>query len=411
MKGPLARNTIQTAAVLGLRTVTQALSLLLLTRLLGVDKFGILVSASSLAVVLGIVPSLGAGYVMLAQAPKRADAIEHVWRYAWPLMIAIGLALIAIYLPSAQMIAREHALPFGLLLWIAATELLVAPFTSLFSFALQAQGRIPLSQIIQWLPFGFRLIAILPCFALDETTSRLSLYVALQFMAASTGLALSASITKKYLKLDWRPRLASKQEITNGARYSAMHVVAANASDFDKILSIHWLSPQDIGAYAATTRVVSALTMPIVALLLSAQPRIFQYAHRPTADGRRLIKLIGLLALAWGVASWIILHTSTPIIVWLFGPGFVTISQLIPALAIVCLPLALRQTAGVILVALGKPLGRICFELSGVAILFCSILALVPPNGVTGLANALIVSESAMAIIGWALIYKLIRLD
>jgi O-antigen/teichoic acid export membrane protein len=408
MSNRLARSTLKTAAILGARVATQAFSLILLTRLFGAQNYGPLISAATLATVLGILATLGSGYVMLVTAPQRPGAVAHVWRYAYPLTLALGAALLVVYIPSAILIGGEHALPLHILLWIAVTELLLTPCIALLSSALQAHERVPLSQVLQWFPMVLRALAILPCYLLSDD-NRLVGYVVLQLAATALGLGIAAVITHRTIQLDWRPRLITADELRMGASYSAMHMVLSNSSEFDKILAIRFLSSHETGVYAATTRVISALVMPVVAVLLSAQPRLFSYAHAPTKQGLRLMQLLGLLTAGWGVTSALILLGIAPFLPMLFGETFNEMAQLMPLLAFVALPLALRYTAGTILGALGKPVERIAFELLGTAALFVLMLVLTPAFGIRGLAIAVIISELNMAICGWLLVYRRVR--
>lgn len=409
MSNMLARSTIKTGAILGLRVATQGASLILLTRLFGAQSYGPLIAAASLATVLGILATLGSGFVMLIAAPRKTDAVADVWRYAYPLTIMLGVLLFVLYLPCARFIGGDQALGMHILFWIGVTELLLTPGIALFSGALQAYERVPLSQLLQWLPMALRALAILPCYFISEESKLLG-YVLLQLAATALGLILAGLVTNRVITLNWNPRLVTREELKVGASYSAMHMVLSNSSEFDKILAIRFLPSHETGIYAATTRVISALVMPVVAVLLSAQPRLFSYAHSPTRQGLRLIKLLGILTAGWGVASVLMLLGTAPLLPLLFGETFNEMAELMPLLAFVALPLALRYTAGTVLGALGKPLERIGFEAMGTAALFVLMLLLTPSFGMHGLATAVILSETTMTICGWLLVYRRVRL-
>jgi O-antigen/teichoic acid export membrane protein len=408
MFGNVARGTITTTAILALRTATQAASLLLLAHLLGAESYGRFTAAAALAVVLGIIPNLGAGYVMLAQAPRRGDAISEIWRYAWPLTLVIGIILITAYPLLAKAFVGTLVLPVQILLWIGVTELLLMPLISLLSFALQAEKRVPLSQLIQWFPFGLRALAAIPCFAMPEQ-DRLISYVILQFLATTLGLIIAVVITTRHVELSWLPKRAAWRDLTEGANYSLMHLVSTNSAELDKILAIRWLSAHETGIYTATLRVVNALVTPVMALLLNAQPRIFHHIHAPDANGVRLIKIVAACASIWGGLSYVILLASSPLLAWLFGSGFASMEDLMPLAAATSLPICLRLSAGTILVALGTPLERIVLELAGIAVLAGCMALLIPRLGIPGLVIALLASEITMALAGWFRIYLRVR--
>lgn len=409
MSNVLARSTLKTGAILGARVAAQAISLILLTRVFGAQNYGPLISAVSLATVLGILSTLGSGYVMLLMAPRKADAVADVWRYAYPLTLALGFVLLALYLPCARLIGGEQTLATNILVWIAVTELLLTPAIALFSAALQAHERVPLSQLLQLLPMALRALAILPCYFFGEESKLLG-YVLLQLAATGLGLLIAGTVTNRVITLNWKPRRITLDELRLGASYSAMHMVLSNSSEFDKILAIRFLPSHETGIYAATTRVISALVMPVVAVLLSAQPRLFSYVHSPTRKGLRLIQLLGVLTAGWGLVSVLILLSTTSLLPLLFGETFTEMTGLMPLLAVVAFPLALRYTAGTILGALGKPLERIGFEIAGTATLFILMLLLTPNFGMRGLATAVILSELTMAACSWLLVYRRLHL-
>ena len=410
MQGRLARSSLQTSVVLGLRVVTQAATLLLVVRLFDPQVYGNLVAAGTLAVVLGILPSLGSGYVLMARTPGNAGATAEVWRYAWPMTTLFGLLLLAGYLPAAHLLGGHDALPWHVLFWLGATELLLMPFTMLLSHALQARERVPLSQLVQWVPLGLRVLAVLPCF-LVPAGERLGLYALLQFAASLLGLLAAFWIATRHVTLAWRPRRPAPQELREGASYAAMHLVAANTSEIDKIMAVRVVGAHDAGLYNAMARVMVAMVMPVLAMLASAQPRLFQHAHAPGPQGRHLIRVLASIAAAWGVASCALLMLCSPLLPLLLGPAYAETARLMPWVALTAPFLALRFAAGTVLVALGRPLERVIYELVGIGLLVLGILVLSPIWNLRGVIVATIISEAAMAMIGWWLAARRLRAD
>lgn len=399
----LLRSGLLTGGVLGLRIVTQALTLVLLTRLLGPLVFGSFAAAASLAVVMGILPNFGAGFVMMARASRGSAAVDDVWRYAWPMTVMLGVVLLGIYLPLAQLLGGEYALPWLLLLGLAVTELVLMPMCSMLSFVLQAHDRVPVSQLVQLIPLGLRTLAVIPCFAF-EGAERLQMYVLLQSVATVGGVVAGVSITSSMVALSWRPRLASWSEIKEGGSYSVMHIVAANPSELDKMVAVRLVGAFDAGIYVAGTRVMGAVVTPVLAMLLAAQPRLFRYADMELLHLRRLIGKLVLYAMGWGLACCVLLTVSGNWLVKLFGNSFSGIESMMGWLAIVAIPLSLRLTAGAVLVAIGRPLARVGFELCGIGMLVVGMILFAPTWGVKGMTAALFVSESSMVLTGWWMI-------
>ncbi len=403
--GQLARQSLQTSALLALRVATQTAMLVLLTRLLPPTIYGNLTAAMALAVVMGLLPSLGSGYVMLSATARNGDATSDIWRYAWPLTLLLGCALLLVYLLCGGLITDRGLLSLKTLWWIGATELLVTPFITLLSFTLQACERVPLSQFVQWLPLGMRLLATAPCFAVDEQY-RLATYATLQFATSVISLAISYRLTRRYVRLHWDPRIATTDELKAGASYAAMQLVAANPTELDKAIAVRAVGAHDAGIYAATSRIMGAMVTPVIALLLSAQPRLFRHAHRPDRQGKKLIGLIALLAFGWGIFSSVALAVCSPLLPVILGPTYAGTARLLPWVAITAPFLALRLSAGTVLVALGHPRERIAFEIAGVLLLASGMVVLPHYLGVGGLVAAVIMAEAVMAASGWWLVRK-----
>jgi O-antigen/teichoic acid export membrane protein len=404
LKGKLARSSLQTSALLAARVATQGLVLILLARLLEPATYGSFAAASSLAVVFGILPNLGSGFVMLARGAQDDNGIGEVWRYAWPLNLCLGLLLLLAYLCVAN-VAVHPSLPLSVLLTVGSSELLLMPFAMLLSFALQARGRVPLSQFVQWLPLGLRVLAIIPCFNLPPS-QRLVTFAFMQWLASFIGAAIGLRITTLHTSLKWRPRKATWHELKTGTSYAVMQLIAANPTEIDKIIALRTVGAYEAGIYTATARAMSAAVMPVTAMLLSALPQLFRHAQTPSEEGHRLIKLILGASFAWGCCSGLLLSLTSPILPILFGPSFVAMTKLMPWLAAAAPMLALRLSAGSILMALGRPLERVSFELCGIVVLVAGILVLAPTYGTRGIAVALFAAETSMTTLGWWLVRR-----
>lgn len=404
MNGKLARNSLQTSMLLALRVATQASVLILLGRLLGPATYGNFVAVASLAVMLGLLPNLGAGFVMMARNAREEGGVAKVWRYAWPSSLLLGLLLLAAFLGLARFVTRAP-LPTPVLLCIGTAELMLTPFTMLLSFALQAIERVPRSQFVQWMPLGLRVVAALICFDV-AFEHRLYAFVTLQLIASAFGVLLGYWATLSHVTLDWRPRLATRDELRQGASYAAMHLVAANPSELDKVVAARAIGSHDAGIYAATARIMSATVMPVTAMLLASQPRLFRHAHESTLRGDRLVRLIAALAFAWGTVSGLGLALASPWLPWLFGDSFDSMARLMPWLAGAAPFLALRLSAGTVLVTQGRPSQRVAFEIVGVAILVVGMIVLAPIMGMRGIALALVFAELGMASLGWWMVMR-----
>jgi O-antigen/teichoic acid export membrane protein len=411
VRGPLARSSLRTAVMLCLRVGTQAATLVLLSRLLAPSTYGAYAAAASLAIVLGTLPSLGSGYILLSRASIDKTSVAETWRYAWPLTCVLGTALVFAYVGIGGYITGTVDVSFGVLFFLGATELVFNPLTMLLSFILQGCEKVATSQFLQWLPFLLRSLAAIACFRL-ESSERLSGFSQLQFLVSIVGFGVALIMTRKHVTLKWRPRLMTREELRLGSSYAAMYLVAYNPSELDKIAAVRSLGAHNAGIYTAGSRMLGAFAMPIMGLLLAAQPRLFRYSQHTHARNKHVIRIIALVSLGWGLVgttAFVALHKLIP---WLLGSNYTETGQLVPWLAITMPFLTLRMAAGGILISLGKPLERLFFELTGALVLVAGIFFLIPVLQTPGLIVSVVSSELSMAAIGWWRIRKNIkRLD
>ena len=98
MIGRIAASAIRTSAVLGLRLVVQAGSLLLVARLLGPQQFGTFAGVAALAVLLGTLATFGTHLVLIGEMAKDPARRVQVLAYAMPTTLVCGGILLAAFL-------------------------------------------------------------------------------------------------------------------------------------------------------------------------------------------------------------------------------------------------------------------------------------------------------------------------
>jgi O-antigen/teichoic acid export membrane protein len=404
-KGNLARSSLTTGAILGARVAVQALGLLLLVRLFDPSMYGRLASAGTLAVLLGLLPPMGSGFVLMARAPRGPDAAPDVWRYAWPMTLVIGCVLTIAYVPLAGMVAGEQALPIRVLALLAVADILAMPLINLASFALQSRERVPLSQVLQSLPFGLRMVAMVPCFLAPEAM-RLPVYALSQCLATLVALGICLAVTRQHFDIRGRARLPTRAELSDGATYASMHMVAANATELDKVFALRLIGAHDTGFYALASRVLVAMMMPINAMLLAAQPRLFGHAHEPSREGNRLIVVLSVLAAGWGFAASVLLLAISAIVPMIFGLEYTPAAHLMQWMSLIAPLMGLRMAAGSVLVAVGRPFERLTFEVIGILVMVSTLLSLRGAYGATGIVIAVGLAEAVMVTVGAILVLK-----
>ncbi|MGH8292947.1 MAG: lipopolysaccharide biosynthesis protein, partial [Gammaproteobacteria bacterium] len=405
-KGPIARGTIRTGIVLGLRLLVQAGTLLLVARLLGPREYGAFAGVAALAVVLGTVSTFGTQLVLLGEVSRDAARRAQILQYAVPFTLLCGTILLGIYLLLCTTVLHEAGVSISVLIAIGATELLLQSLLSLPAAEHLALGRIARSQLLTTLPLALRLAAAAAVILL-RPANPLAAYGYGYFIASVIALVIAtATMPAPWPRLRlWR--LPNKTELREAAGYAALNVTATTPAELDKTLATKLLPLATSGLYAAGARVIGAATLPVVAMMLSALPRLFREGQDKVRQTGRLLRWVFGAAFAYGVALAIVLWFIAPVFVWLFGPRYTGIPHIVHWLCLAVPGMALRLVAGNVLMALGKPWMRAGFEVAGVVLLIIAAVILTAYLQATGMALALACSEWVMAVLGCMMVYSL----
>lgn len=408
MSGAIARSTLRTSAVLGLRLVVQAGTLLLVARLLGPDQFGAFAGVAALAVMLGTLSTFGSHLVLLGEVSKEPLGRAQVLPWAVPTTLLCGSGLLLVYLLACLLVLNHADVALPVLLALGITEMWLQPLFNLPAMEHLALERTARSQLLTTLPLALRLLAAIAVL-LVRPADPLAAY-AYGYLAASLvalGIA-TATMPAPWPSLrQWR--LPNKSEWRETAGYAALAITAASPAELDKTLATRLLPLAASGLYAAAARVVGAATLPVIALLLSATPRLFREGQSQPHRTARLVRWIFAAAFAYSLLLAVALWLAAPAFVWLFGAKYAGIEHMIHWLCLAVPGMALRIAAGNVLMALGKPWMRAGFEVAGLTALVIASLTLTPSLGAIGMPLALAASEWTMTLLGGMLVISRLR--
>lgn len=403
LNGPIARATLRTSFVLGLRMLVQAGTLLLVARMLGPNRFGAFAGVAALAIVLGTLSTFGTHLVLLGEVSREPARRREVLRYAVPSTLLCGSALLAIYVLASTLILSHAGIPLQVLLAIGVTETLLQPLFSLPAAEHLALGRIARSQLLTTLPLALRLVAAAAVFLLHPAHPLVA-YGYGYLLASLIALAIATlSMPAPWpAPLHWR--LMSRTELRNTVGYATITLTATSPAELDKTLAAKLLPLGAAGLYAAAARVIGAATLPVIAMMLSALPRLFREGQDQPKRTAHLLRWVSSAAFVYSVALAALLWFIAPVFVWLFGPKYQGVEHMIHWLCLAVPGMALRLTAGSVLMALGRSWMRVGFEVAGLAILVIAAATLCTRFDEIGMPLALACSEWSMAMIGWVFI-------
>lgn len=403
MRGPIARATIRTTAALGLRLVAQAGTLLLVARMLGPETFGALTGVAALSVILGTLATFGTHLVLLGEVSKDPTRRTQILTYALPTTLVCGTALSLAYVLLCTTVLQSAGIPLPLLGMLAVAEILIQPLFALPAAEQQALGRIARSQLLMALPLMFRFGVAATVFLLapaDPLQAYVSGYLAASILAFV--IATRAMPTRWPRWKEWR--LPRKAQLQIAAGYAALNITAVGPAELDKTLATKLLPLEAAGHYSASARVIGAAMVPVSAMMLSALPRLFREGRSEPERTRRLLYLVLAVATIYSAMLAGLLWITAPAVAMLFGAHYSSLAEFLRWLCFAIPGMALRLSAGSVLMALSRPWMRVAFETAGLAILTLAALILNQRLGASSMAAALTLSEWTMALVGWAMV-------
>jgi len=397
--GPIARSSVQTLAVYGLRLGVQLALLLLLARWLGPAHYGEFAGVAALAMGLGTLSGFGLSFVVLMESAKAADAGAAALARAVPATLLSAALLLPLYLWLAVVGIGSTAglLSLGL---IGLSELLLVPLLGLLSNRLHGLGYVARSQALVLWPMALRLAGLVGCMTLAPTGS-LGIYALVHVLGALAALALGSALAVARARLPRRLHWPERATLRHGARFAVMNLAAMSPGELDKALALRLLGASGTGLYALASRGMAVVTLPVVAMLLAALPRLIRGLHESATAHRHLLRVVLALSVLYGVCAAVLLHwAAPPLLERLLGAAYVGIGAVVAKIAWIAPFMSLRIATGATLFALGRPLVRSAIEGGAVVLLLALALLLVPRLGLNGLITAVLASEATMALFG-----------
>ena len=181
-----------------------------------------------------------------------------------------------------------------------------------------------------------------------------------------------------------RPHRPESATLRQGAGYAVMNFMAINPSEVDKALALRLLGAGDAGLYALASRGLAVVTLPVIAMVLSAQPRIFRESNSKTGGRSSDRRNADPVVWVWTGRSHLLYFAAPALLQLLLGSQYEEIGEVISAIAFIAPFMALRFATGGILLALGRPIWRAGIEGASLLVMIGFALTLTPLHGILG---------------------------
>lgn len=405
MKGPIARSTLQTGVVLGIRLIIQAGTLLVVARMLGAQQFGVFSAVAAVGVMLGSLSTFGMQLILLRDVSRSGLPGLKALRVALPVTLLCGTALFLLFLATSLLLWGKNVLSIGTMASIGVAETILTPLLTLRAAGQHGLGRVALSQSTIMMPLALRLLVAAGVFAMTPANP-LPIYAHgyLLATAAALGVSLLAQSPRWPGFRSWH--LPSTRTLRAAAGYSILNFNRIGPAELDKALAGVLLSMDRAGAYSAATRIISAATLPVTAMNLSALPRLFREHESQATKTNKLLHTMYAAALGYGVLIAAAVWFMAPVFPWILGAGYGELGAMVRLLCIAIPGMTLRLVGSNVLMALGKPWARAAVEGFGMGALTLGAIFLSTRLGGTGIIIALAFSEWGMALASAAMVRR-----
>lgn len=372
-----------------LRAAAQAAMVVLLARVLGVDGYGLFVTALAVSSFFSPIAGLGLGGLLLrdgacapAELPRQLGMALALW---WPTMFVSSLAataLLAWSLPSR--------VPLAALAAFALAEVGTASFVELAARVEQARHRVGAFGAILTGLILARLIGVLFYAATGQASAAGYLWV---YAITSTLYALALA---RRLVIEHAPIWPAKRTWAM-ARESVPFMIGALSfrlqAEFNKPL-LAQASYGQAGNFNVAQRVVDLASLPLQALQEALWPRL--YAGRHSA---RQLWLVGVILCAAALLGGGVLVLLAPWVARLLGEGFEVTAHLVMLLALLpALQLMRNLLNAVVTQQRRQSILTMIYLMSGVAGILFNLL-LVPAAGLQGAVAASYLVEAVLLIL------------
>lgn len=402
----LLHPTAKTSLILLLRLAAQGVVLLTMARLLGAANYAVLAGLSALAITMGSLATLGTHVLLLKTIVAEPERRTQALALALGATSRTATLLFIIYIVTSALSLDFFAEHFILITSVGVSELFIQPLLIIHAAELQAEGSPAKSQMVMARPLVLRALAALLLFLLSPRHPLI--WFALAYLLSSL-VASFHSLTCRETSLppinSWR--LPNRTELKDTLGFGLLSFTRLGPNELDKTLALHFVPSAIAGVYSASSRIIGASIIPVVALMVSTLPQLFKYGQSGTK--KSITRTLPLTTFIYGVLCAGLLWLIAPLLQLLFGPSYTELGRMTRLICLAIPALSLRIALGNFLMAASGPWQRVAFELSGIVVLVITATTFHPTDLTLRMPVALIAAEWSMASIAAYFSWKLQR--
>lgn len=374
-----------------------------IARLLGVIQYGVVVGAFALVNLVAQYSRLGTGTVLIRYVAPQHGRCGVYWGNSLLVTLAVGGGVILLLTLVAPHVIDPASAAIVVFMAVGSCvcEQLTISATQVFSALQNMRTAAWLAQLTSM----FRTVtAISMLVTLHHATA--GQWAVASMLASAAAAAVCVSVVTACVGWpQFAPSLVWKHG-GEGVGYAFASSTVSAYDDLDKTMLSHYRMNEADGIYGMAYRAIDMGTLPVAAILLAAEPRLFQLAANDVGQaislGDRLLKRTLLVS----VASVLSIFVFAPLIPLVAGPGFEGAVSALRWLCIIPLFRSIHWTTGSVLTSIGLQRYRTLAQIAVVILNLCLNLWLIPRFGWLGAAWASLGTDGTLALLDWRIVER-----
>lgn len=394
--GRLGKSTILSSIGLGIRAIVQAAYLLLISRWLGADGYGLFAGIVAFFSFATPLANWGSGLLLTQYIAQDKKNSQGMWATALVQSGVIGTLLLTFTLSIAVLFLPQKIAIWSLLL-LAISELILLPASHAASsqcFALEHGNAAALS--VSLVPFGRLVMLLLAIISPWSATPELA--ASAHFLGTVIGFAIAFGLVTWIDGLPaWKQRLSLASATQQGTAYAVSNVAGTSYQEVDKIIMLQLVGAATVGSYTVAFRVATIFVLPLTALIGVFLPRLMAQ-YNEDKKNQHTLRMITLTTLGYAALASLGMLFTAPFLPWVFGAGYEESLHYLQLMALWPIIFGLRQVLAARLTAQEKQRWRSWIETVGLLLIAMLSLALLPQFGAKAAIFALLLTEAAVAL-------------
>lgn len=390
--GSVGKSTVWISFALVIRALIQASYLIFLSRLVGVEQYGLFAGYISVVMLLYPLAGWGISYLIIERLAAKKIPPAALLAIACRQIIIVGIPLLITISYFSDYIFNFEVDRRVMVLLCLSEFILMAVSSVAINFFLVFGKNFFTAMSMCLVPF-FRLfilcIAVLGGTYLD--VARISeLYVCGTLIGGAISFYLLVRLIRGMPDFD-NESSAEKTLFSAGGRYVGATLVSNGNQEADKIMVLHLLGPALLGIYSVAYRIASLLTLPVSALASAILPKLFSSSSPKVVAN--LIKISLVCSSLYGALAGLVLWILFPFIVTVFGKEFADSKNLAFPFSVWLTFFSIKTIFCTILTGINLQFYRILIEFFSLLILVSFCLWLIPLLGVAAAVCSLVSAD------------------